>query len=86
MNLFIQSHNLVTNGENVMKLIISSGYKTFFILNSAKHGIYPAHKLLAFLNFVSMIKTIFEKLKAKNFCICQYISFYEQLKFPAQLS
>ena len=24
-----------------------SGYKTFFILNSAKQKIYPAHKLLA---------------------------------------
>ena len=26
---------------NIMEPI---GYKTFFILNSAEHGIYPAHK------------------------------------------
>ena len=32
------------------------------------------------------IVTTSEKLKARNFFICQYFSFYEQLKFRAQLS
>ena len=38
------------------------------------------------LTFISMINTISEKLKARNFFICRYFSFYEQLKFRAQLS
>ena len=38
------------------------------------------------LSFISMIYTISERLKARNFFICQYFSFYEQLKFRAQLS
>ena len=32
------------------------------------------------LTFISMINTIFERLKARNFLICQYFCFYEQLK------
>ena len=38
------------------------------------------------LTFISMINTISERLKTKNFFICQYFKFYEQLKFRAQLS
>ena len=38
------------------------------------------------LTFISMINTTSEKLKARNFFICQYFSVYEQLKFRAQLS
>ena len=33
-----------------------------------------------------MINTISERLKARNFLICWYFSFYEQLKFRTQLS
>ena len=36
--------------------------------------------IFAILTFSSMIN------KARNFFICQYFSFYEQLKFSAQLS
>ena len=36
--------------------------------------------------FISMINTTYERLKARNFFICQYFSFYEQLRFRAQLS
>ena len=36
--------------------------------------------------FISMINTTSERLKAINFFICQYVSFYEQFKFRAQLS
>ena len=43
-------------------------------------------KLLAFLTFISMIITTSERLNARDFFNCQYFSFYEQLKFRAQLS
>ena len=38
------------------------------------------------LTFIRMIKTTSERLKARHFFICQYFSFYEQLKFRAHLS
>ena len=38
------------------------------------------------LTFISMINTTSERLKARSFFICRYFSFYEQLKFCAQLS
>ena len=38
------------------------------------------------LTFISMINTTSKRLKARNFFICQYFSFYEQFKFCAQLS
>ena len=33
------------------------------------------------LTFIIMINTTPERLQASNFFICQYFSFYEQLKF-----
>ena len=42
--------------------------------------------IVGILTFISMINTTFERLKAINFFICLYFSFYEQLKFRAQLS
>ena len=42
--------------------------------------------IVGILTFISRINTISERLKAKNFFICRYLSFYEQLKFRAQLS
>ena len=42
--------------------------------------------IVGILTFISMINTTSEGLKAKNFFICQLFSFYEQLKFCAQLS
>ena len=41
--------------------------------------------IVGILTFTSMINTISERLKTRNFFICQYFSFYEQLKFRAQL-
>ena len=38
------------------------------------------------LTFISMINTTSETLKARNFFIYEYFSFYEQLKFRVQLS
>ena len=42
--------------------------------------------IVGILTFISMIDTTSERLKARNFFICQYFNFYEQLKFRAQLS
>ena len=38
------------------------------------------------LTFISRINTTSESLKARSFFICLKFSFYEQLKFRAQLS
>ena len=43
-------------------------------------------KIVGILTFISMINTTSERLKARNFFICPYFRFYEQLKFSAQLS
>ena len=42
--------------------------------------------LVGILTFISTINTTFVRLKARNLVICRYFSFYEQLKFRAQLS
>ena len=42
--------------------------------------------IVGILTFISMINTTSERLKARNFLICWYFSFYEQLKFRAQSS
>ena len=42
--------------------------------------------IVGILTFISRINTISERLKARNFFICRYLSLYEQLKFRAQLS
>ena len=36
--------------------------------------------------FISMINATYDSLKASKVFICQHFSFYEQLKFHAQLS
>ena len=41
--------------------------------------------IVGILTFISMINTTSGRLKARNFFICRYLSFYEQLKFRAQL-
>ena len=42
--------------------------------------------IVGILTFISMINTTSERLKARNFITLRYFSFYEQLKFRAQLS
>ena len=42
--------------------------------------------IVGILTFISMIDTTSERLKAENFFSCRYFSFYDQLKFRAQLS
>ena len=58
------------------------------MLNSAEHEIYPAlnGKIVGIVTFISMISLTSKRLKAKKVFICRYFSFYEQLKFHAQLS
>ena len=43
-------------------------------------------RIVGILTFTYMINTTSERLKTRNFFICWYFSFYEQLKFRAQLS
>ena len=55
------------------------------MLNSAEHKIIlPINVIMAtigvILTFIGMINTTSERLKARNFFICWYFSFYEQLK------
>ena len=42
--------------------------------------------IVGILTFISIINTTSERLKARNFIICQHFSFYKQLKFQAQLN
>ena len=42
--------------------------------------------IVGILTFMSLINTTSESLKARKIFIFQYLSFYEQLKFHAQLS
>ena len=42
--------------------------------------------IVGILTFLSLIDTASERLIARNFFICRYFSFYEQLKFRAQLN
>ena len=67
------------------------GYKTF------SFSTQPSTKFILLINikmptivgiliFIGMINTPSDRLKARNIFICRYFSFYEQLKFRAQLS
>ena len=42
--------------------------------------------IFGILTFISMINTTPERLKVKHFFVCLYFSFYDQVKFRAQLS
>ena len=42
--------------------------------------------IIGILTLISMINTTSERLKPRNFFICQYFSLYQQLEFRAQLS
>ena len=42
--------------------------------------------IVGILTFMSRLNSTSERLKARNFFICRYFSFYEQLKVSAQLS
>ena len=70
-------------GPEVIKLFSCSTQQStkFILLINVK---MPT--VVGILPFISMMNTAHERLKASNFFICRYFSFYEQLKFHAQLS
>ena len=73
----------VRTGLEVIKLFpCSTQLSTKFILFIN----FKMPTIIGILTFISMINTTSERLKAINFFICRYFSFYEQLKFRAQLS
>ena len=70
-------------GPEVIKLFpYSTLLSTKFILLVK----FKIHSFVGILTFISMINTTFARLKTRNFFICRYFSFYEQLKIHAQLS
>ena len=61
------------------------------MLKSTEHEIYPAkvlkrQQVVAIITFISRINTSYESLKARITYLFKRFSFYEQLKFYAQLS
>ena len=71
------------SGPKVIKLFSCSTQlrtKSILIIN------VKMPTIVGILTFISMINKTSERLKARNFFICRYFSFYEQLKFCAQLS
>ena len=78
----------------VYSLSLSIGprdYKTFFMLSSAEHEFIllinvKMPTIVGILTFISMINTTSERLKARNFFVCRYFSFYEQLNVRVQSS
>ena len=58
-----------------------------FHAKKIEHEIYQCHVInVKMATFISMINTISESFKARKVFIFQHFSFYEQLKFYAQLS
>ena len=61
------------------------------MLNSAEHTKFillinvKMPTIVGILTFISLINTTFDRLKARDFFICWYFTFYEQLKFRAQV-
>ena len=70
-------------GSEVIKLFSYSTHLStkFILLINVK---MPT--IVGILTFISMINTTCERLKARNVFICRYFSFYEHLKFHAELS
>ena len=92
LRFFSKSRQRVKNG--VLGTVIMNqarGYKTFFILPTQWSRIFilfinvKMPTIVGILTFISMINTLSERLKARNFFVCWYFSFCEQLKFCAQL-
>ena len=67
--------------ENIKLFPCSSQLSTKFILFIN----VKMPTTVGILTSISMINTTSERLKARNFFICWYFSFYEQLKFHADL-
>ena len=74
---------IVGPGAEVIKLFPCSTQlsTTYILLKNVKMPTF-----VGILTFISMINTTSERLRARNFFICRYLSFYEQWKFHAQIS
>ena len=87
-NFYLNFSLLVTNLSTANKFRKQfeprpQGYKTFSMLNSAEHKIIllinvKLLTIVGILTFISMMNTKSERLKARNFVMCWYSSFYEQ--------
>ena len=70
----------------------SRGYKTFLMLISVEHEIYPAHHnikmptIVGILTCISRINTASESFKGRKILNLQHFSFYQQLKLYDLLS
>ena len=78
----LHCHVTITTGLEVIKNFSCSTQLStkFIMLINVKMS-----TIVGILTFISMINTTPERLKARTFFICRYFSFYEQLKFHAQL-
>ena len=59
-------------------------YIKIFLAIKLSDGVF-IHTIVGILTFIDMINIISERLKARNYFIFRYFSFYEQLKFRGQL-
>ena len=71
-----------TPGSEVVIFLYSTQLSTKFVLLRNVKMLTT----VGILTFISRINTTSERHKARNFIICRYFSFYQQLKFCAQLS
>ena len=71
---------IIPSVAEVIKLFSYSTQLSILLINVKMPSI------VGILTFISMINTTSERPKAQDFFICRYFSFYEQLKFCAQLS
>ena len=76
------SHATISGTEVIKLFSCSTQLSTKFIL--LLNDKMPT--IVGILTFISIINTTSDRLKARNCLICRYFSFYEQLKFCAQLS
>ena len=70
----------IHNQENRQSTVFNIWNESFL------HFLFATQNLFADQFFISRINTTPERLKARNLFSCRYFSFYEQLKFRAQLS
>ena len=80
--MLIKTENVGPGPEMIKLFSYSTQLRTKFILLIN----VQMQTIVGILTFISMIYKKSERLTARNFFICPYFSFYEQLKFHAQLS
>ena len=91
VNVFIWAISSDPLGERSSYLTRPQGYKTFLYSTQLSTEfilliIVKMPTIIGILTFISMMNTACERLKARNFFVSPHFSFYEQLKFRAQLS